>query len=148
MDYGKPVPGKTWKPYKPPVSPMAEGLYITPFGGVWGNNIVKQSETRCYGWVSLFPNTTRSFLADTSDENHVKLYLVTKVDICGDPHDMFFADIKFVKDIGSVEQWNAMPKRKRILLLKYLAFRHGRFMKLLVSAAIASLLTSIMWFIH
>lgn len=64
----------------------------------WGNSIVWTNwpELRVHGWLSRIPEVGDVLVADFKSGTKCE-FQVTSVRTVGDPADMFFADVKFLK---------------------------------------------------
>lgn len=67
-----------------------------PFTRTWGDDFMWVHEwTRLGGWKTPLPNKgDRIEIPMTSGKTG--LYKIKKIDYCGDPPDMFFADVSFI----------------------------------------------------
>ena len=93
-------------------------------GGGWGNSIDYSDEnrSRIYGFKSSRPEEG-SILIDLISSNGLKeipVYVMTKMEYCSDPRDMFFADIEEVGEIESDgRRWTPELVESRWLLDKF-----------------------------
>jgi hypothetical protein len=92
---------------------MTEEKRRYDIGGGWGNAVNWHSPkdnpgTRVVGWQSRIPRIG-DYLVSKMQDGEDGCYRFTKVEPCGDPADMFFADVEgvaYAKDVPD------LPERK------------------------------------
>lgn len=61
----------------------------------WGDNLQLLSPSQIAGWMEKFPDRNDHILIRRAAG--VARFRVMRVNPCGDPRDMFFADIRFLR---------------------------------------------------
>lgn len=86
-----------------PVKPIPENQQTFHFGGGWGDNIqvfgdwpIDSELLKVVGWKNPMPKEKDILLIPMQSGQTLKCAFV-KINYCGDPADMFFADVKAIE---------------------------------------------------
>lgn len=86
-----------------PTSKQKPHRYIMKEHNVWGNSIVWSDwpKMKVHGWLSRIPQKGDLLVAEFQSGKTLE-FEFTNVRRAGDPQDLFFSDVKFVREVTGV----------------------------------------------